>query len=395
MKLPHGGGAQSAIEPVRRWLVLGAGVVGLSACANLVPSPALRCEPVRWLFAGTDGKGLRALAFNACDGSLHAAGVVADVVKPRWTVSHPTLSVVYAAVDGSGSEGQVSAYAVNPSSGALTLLNSVGTGGGGATHLLLDAATQTLFVANFGGGSVASFPVRADGSLGERVSLIKATGSGPHRRQTSPHAHGVTLSPDGRFVLVPDLGADRVFIYARDAARHAILPDTSAPPRAFITPPGSGPRRVVFAASGRFAYVLCELTAEILTLRWDAAAGRLSPVQTTVLSRAGFQGARSASELLLSADGRFLYAGDRGESTLLVYRVDAATGELGLLQRVDSGGEVPWAFTLDPSGRWLLVANHRSNRIQVFRVDTGTGELGITPHGADSPGPASLGFGLV
>jgi len=186
-----------------------------------------------------------------------------------------------------------------------------------------------------------------------------------------------------------------VFIYARDAARHAILPDTSASPRAFVTPPGSGPRRVVFAASGRFAYVLCELTAEILTLHWDAAAGRLLPVQTTVLSRAGFQGARSASELVLSGDGRFLYAGDRGESSLLVYRVDAATGELGLLQRVDSGGEVPWALTLDPSGRWLLVANHRSNRIQVFRVDTGTGELGITPHGADSPGPASLGFGPV
>lgn len=395
MKQPDGLPLQAGIDGVRRGLMLAFGLAWLPGCSTPPQRNTAVCDQPEWLFAGSDTRGLHVFAFDACLGTLRAAGMAVDVAKPRWTQAHPRLPVLYVAVDGSGSEGQVAAYAVDRRSGALTPLSTVGTGGSGATHLLLDTRSHTVFAANFGGGSVASVAVQADGSLDERVSLIKATGSGPHRRQASPHAHGVTLSPDGRFVLVPDLGADRVFVYGLDAARHALLPDEASPPRAFAAAPGSGPRRVVFGASGSFAYVLCELTAEVLTLRWDSEAGRLTLLQSTALSRPEFQGARSASELSLSADGRFLYVADRGESTLLVYRVDAQTGELALAQRIASGGELPWALTVHASGRWLLVANQRSNRIQVFRVDTGTGLLEPSPHSAESPGPVSLGFGPV
>lgn len=388
--------AATGVDPVRRGMVLAMAMAGagLPACSGFPPGlSGARCDRPDWLYVGTDGRGLRAFAFDPCEGALSSAGMVLDVEKPRWTVAHPRLPVLYLAVDGSGAEGRMVACAVDGRSGALTLLNAVGAGGSGTTHLLLDAPGNTLFAANFGGGSVASASVRADGSLGERASLIQATGSGPHRRQASPHAHGVTLDPSGQFVLVADLGVDRVFVYGRGAGGHALLPDAASPPRAFAMAPGSGPRRVVFGVSGEVAYVLCELTAEILTLRWDAAQGRLAPVQSTALSSPGFQGNRSASEIALGSDGRFLYAADRGEATLLVYRVDPQTGLLALVQRIACAGELPWAFVIHPSGRWLVVANHRSNRLQVFQIDARTGLLALTGHTAESPAPVSLGFG--
>lgn len=385
---------RSLFGALRRKLALAAACTGLAACAPLPTRPAdAGCAPAAWLFAGTDGQGLRAFAFDACTGRLTSAGVVADLAKPRWTVAHPRRPVLYAAVDGSGAEGSIVSLGVDAASGRLTPLGTVGAGGSGTTHLLLDERSNTLLAANFGSGSVSSLALRDDGLPGPLVSVITANGSGPHRRQASPHAHGVTMSPDGRFVLVADLGADRVFVHALDAAQHRLQADDPARPRSHATGPGCGPRRVVFGPGGRQAYVLCELTAEILTLQWDAASGRLSPLQVTPMSSPGYAGARSASELALSADGRHLYAANRAEDELLVYRIDAASGALQLLQRQRTGGQTPWAFVLDPSGRWLLVANHRSNRIQVLRVEASTGLLTLTDQGADSPGPVSLGFG--
>lgn len=361
--------------------------MGMAGAAAAAP-----CNPSELVFLGTDGVGIRAARFDACAGTLTPLAQAADAKKSRWLLRHPQLPVLYAAAEGDDAGGYVLAYSVDGRTGGLTPLGEAGAGGAGTTHLWLDAPSMTLMAANFGAGTVSSMALQPDGKPGALVSTIKATGSGPHRRQASPHAHGVAVDPSGRHALVADMGADRVFVYGFDRATRALQPDDASAPRSYQAPAGSGPRRAVFGAQGRVVYVLNELSAEITTLRWDAVPGKLTPVQTLALSGPEFEGAKSASEFALSRDGRFAYVANRGENQLIVYRVDAASGELAPVQRLPSGGEAPWAFDIHPSGQWMLVANHRSQRVNLFRIDTATGLLSNTGVALESPTPVSVLF---
>jgi 6-phosphogluconolactonase len=251
---------------------------------------------------------------------------------------------------------------------------------------------MTLLAANFGAGSISSIAINADGSLGALVSTIQAAGSGPHKRQAGPHAHGAVVDPSGRFALVSDLGADRVFVDGFDRATHALSPADPAHPRAFAAPAGSGPHRAVFGADGRFVYLFNELSAELLTLRWDARGGQLALVQSLQTSSAEFKGVKSGSELALGRDGRFAYVENRGENALVVYRVDPVSGELAFVQRIACGGEKPWSFAIDGSGRWMLVANQQSNRVSLLRIDPASGLLADTGQAVEAPAPLSVAF---
>ena len=344
------------------------------------------------VYVGMQERQIRALRFDASTGRLTPLGTVAEGLRSTWTIAHPRLPILYAVDDDNTREGSVTAFAVDRRTGALTRINEVASGGSGATYLSLDVASMTLLAANFGGGSSSSIALNRDGSLGARVSTIKETGSGPHRRQTSAHAHGIVIDPTGQYALVSDLGADRVFVYGFDRATRELSRDDSANPPPFVAVPGSGPRHLAFGHDGRFAYLLNELTAEIVTLRWNASQGNLSSVQTLPTSSAAFEGVQSGAEIALSQDGRFVYIANRGENTLLVYRVQPDTGELALVQRTPSGGERPWHFAIHASGKWMLVANQRSGKVNVFGIDPATGKLTDTGQSAEIPTPVSLTF---
>jgi len=349
-------------------------------------------EPARLLaYVGSDGAQLHVLSLEA-DGRLAAPRVVAEVPKSRWLIANPAKAVLYVAIDGGAQEGSVAAFAMDRGSGALQALNAVPAGGSGTTFLSQDAASATLLAANFGSGTASSIAVKPDGSLDAKASTVQDAGSGPHRRQASPHAHAVTLDPSGHYALVSDMGADRVFVYGFDRARHQLVNDDAAAARAFATPPGSGPRRAMFGASGRVVYVLNELSAELMTLAWDGGTGRLTPLHTQAISSDGFTGAKSAAEIAQSRDGHFIYVADRGEGRLVVYRADPTSGRLSFEQRIPSGGDGPWAFDIDPSGHWLLVANYRSNKLNLFSIDPVTGRLSDTGQSVASPGPVSVAF---
>ena len=369
---------------------LGCTVALLAGC-SAPASISGACVPDELAYVGADGQPMQALRVDTCTGKLSALGPVAQVPKSRWILPHPMLDIVYVAVDAGPDEGSVAAYAVQRETGALTRLNAVPAGGTGTTHLWLDRPSMTLLASNFSSGTVTSIPVRADGRLGAPVSTMKDVGSGPHRRQASAHAHSATVDPSGRYALVADLGADRVFAYEFHRTKQALSGD-AAPDRAFVTPAGSGPRRAVFGPSGRSVYVLSELTAELLSLRWDPAQARLSGARVQPVSSAQFQGSRSASEMALGPDGRFLYVADRGENQLVVYRIDPVSGELGMVQRVASGGDGLWNFDIHPSGRWLLAAHYRSNSVNLLRIDPATGQLTPTGQALDTPAPVSVAF---
>jgi 6-phosphogluconolactonase len=241
---------------------------------------------------------------------------------------------------------------------------------------------STVFVANFGGGQVAAAPVQAGGRLLPPSSVQTDTGRGPNPKQNMPHAHGATLDPGGHFVLTPDMGADRIFVYRYDAAAKTLSPGD---PPFLQTPPGTGPRHLVFSPDGRFVFAVIELSAEVRAFRWDAKAGRLEPIQTVSLDKPGFTGTPSAAEVVVSHDGRFLYASNRAENSLLVFAIDGGTGRLTQVQDIPSGGDTPRSLGLDPSGRWMLTANENSNTLTVFAIDPRTGAL--SPAGPPVPVP--------
>ncbi|MES2258766.1 MAG: lactonase family protein [Pseudomonadota bacterium] len=369
-------------------LTLSAGLAGTCIGAATIAETA----QTELVYVGSQGQQIRALRFDVSTGKLAPIGPVAEGLRPTWTVAHPQLPMLYAVNDDNAKEGSVTAFAVDRATGALSKVNEVATGGNGTTHLWLDAPSMTIFAANYGGGSASSIALNGDGSLGALVSTLKAAGSGPHRRQASPHAHGVALDPSGRYALVADLGADRVFVYGFELASHALSPDDAAHPRSFAVPAGSGPRHLAFGANGHFVYLLNELNAEIMTLRWDAQQGHLTLVQSLPTSSPEFAGAKSGAEVAVSRDGRFVYVENRGENTLVVYRVNPASGELYFVQRTSSGGEAPWGLAIHSSGKWMLVAHQRSGKLNVFSIDPASGMLSDTGQSLDSPTPVSVTF---
>jgi len=368
-----------------KWLpfALGLAVATLTTHADEL---AAACGPANCkgdlVYIGTQndgpGQGIVAARFDPQTGHLTAVGQVTEVARPTWLLPHPKLPVLYS-VSEVGNDGHshaaVYSFSIDPGTGALKLLDKADSGGGGATHLALDTASSTLFVANYGTGQVTSLPVLSDGSLGNPVSNDTHAGSGPSPRQKSPHAHGVTVDPGHHYLLAPDLGDDRVYVYRLEGASHAFVP---ADPASEAVAPGSGPRHLVFHPNGRFAYLLTELSAEVITYRWDARHGRLTLLRKQSLTSPGYEGKKSVGEIAFSHDGRTLYVSDREQNDIVVYDVDARSGALGEVQRIGSQGQVPWHFTLDPTGRWLLVANQASGNVSVFKVDPGSGKLAAT-----------------
>jgi 6-phosphogluconolactonase len=364
---------------------------GLAGARIAVATPADNVQ-TDLVYVGSQSNQLHALRFDAASGKLSMIGLVAEGLRPTWSVAHPQLPILYAVNDIRANEGTVIAYAVDRASGKLSKVNDVTTGGKGSTYIWLDLPSLTLLVANYGGGSVSSIAVNKDGTLGALVSTIKATGSGPDRRQAEAHAHSVAVDPSGRYALVSDLGADRMFVYALDRTTHALTPDDAAHPRAFIATPGSGPRHFVFGANGNFVYLFNEMSAEITTLRWDAQKGRLTLVQSLQTSRPEFVGTKSGSEIAVSNDGRYVYAANRGENTLVVYRVNPESGELALVGRAPSGGDGPWSFAMHASGKWMLVVHQRSGKVNVLSVDPVSGMAADSGQAVEITTPVSVTF---
>jgi 6-phosphogluconolactonase len=331
-------------------------------------------------------KGIYAYRFDAKSGKFTAAGLAAETPNPSFLAVHPNGKFVYAVNEQN--DGMVSAFAIDGKTGLLKPLNQVSSKGSGPCHLALDRNGKWLFAANYNSGSVAAYAVRDDGSLGESSGFDQHKGSSADPgRQKGPHAHGTFVSRDNRFVLVPDLGLDKVFVYRVDDGK--LPPDD---PPFFQTPPGSGPRHLAFHPTGKFAYVLTEMGGKVVACKYNAG-GALEEMQTVDPLPADYQGARSGAEIEVHPNGRFLYASLRGNSnTIAVFAVDPGTGKLTAAGRVSSEGKTPRAFEIDPTGTFLIAANQDSDDVVVFRIDGKTGALTATGEKLQIGAPVSVVF---
>lgn len=382
---------------IMRLVALLAGLAATPLCAEEKNRPCdgdLCDHPLVYIGTRADGSGtgISAARFDEKTGHVAALGLAAEVARPTWLRASPHLPILYSVSETGNdgkSEGGFYSFHADPQTGKLTVISRVGSGGGGATHFALDAKAQTFVIANYGSGQVATIPLGPGGVLGSVASVQTDVGSGPSPRQKSAHAHGILIDPSGRYVLVADLGADRVFTYRLDLASRQLAPGD---PASFATAPGSGPRHLVFSPNGRFVYVNTELSSQILSFRWNAAAGKLEQIGAISTLSPDYKGQNGAGEIGFSADGEYLYASNRGEDTIVVYRADPASGALTEIQRVPSGGKSPWHFAIDYSGRWLLAANEGSDLVTVFRRDPASGKLSPTGESLASPHPSSVAF---
>jgi 6-phosphogluconolactonase len=358
--------------------------------------PAARGE--RLVFFGTYtrklSKGIYLSRFNSADGKLSEPELAAELTNPSWVALHPKRRALYSVAETSNYQGQktgaVAAFALDPATGKLTKLNELPSHGTSPCHITVDRSGRCAVVANYGTGSVACYPIKSDGSLGEASAVIQHTGSGPNQsRQQGPHAHQAVISQDNRFVFIPDLGLDKVMIYRLDPAKGTLTPND--PPFA-STPPGAGPRHMAFHPKGRYAYVICELTSVIAAYSYDASRGAFNQLTTVSTLPPDFSGRSSTAEIEVHPNGRFLYGSNRGHDTIAVFSIDASTGTLTLVEHVSTQGKTPRNFKIDPSGSFLLAANQDTDNVLVFRIDPSTGRLSPTGQSVQVGAPVCVEF---
>lgn len=331
-------------------------------------------------YTRTGSEGIYTTVLDPATGTLSQPVLAGKAQNPSFVAIHPNKRFLYAVGEGArpkdrGGKGAV-AFSIDQTSGRLTELNQQDAGGAAPCHLVVDPAGTRLIVANYGSGSVAVFPVAADGRLGARAQLIQHQGSGPNeRRQKGPHAHGVTLDSAGRHALICDLGIDKVMVYRLAGEGVSLRP---ANPPSASTPPGAGPRHAALAPDDRHLFVINELDSTITTYAWSAVAGALKQLGTVSTLPPGFADRNSTAEIAVHPSGRFVYGSNRGHDSIAVFAFDADSATLKPVQIQPCGGKTPRCFTLDPSGRFLLVANQASNNVVAYRIDAESGRLSAT-----------------
>jgi 6-phosphogluconolactonase len=337
----------------------------------------------------TESKGIYAYEFDADTGKLSSKGIAAETPDPSWVTVHPSGKYLYAANEA-GKASTVSAFAIDAKSGKLTLLNQLPSLGEDPCYLSFDKTGKYVLVANYSSGTIAVFPILADGRLGEHTAMVKDQGTtGSHKNQEGPHAHWIETSPDNRFALVADLGLDEALVYKFDAASGTLTPNEPAFARLKA---GSGPRHVAFHPKGKFVFVVSELSSTATSFAYDAKKGTLKEIGTVSTLPPGFSGRNDVAEAAVHPNGKFLYVSNRGNDSIAIFFIDAAKGTLTPVGGIPTGGKEPRHFAIDPSGKYLLAENQFSNNIVVFKIDAASG--GLTPTGqvVEVPSPVNIAF---
>lgn len=335
--------------------------------------------------------GIYTCQMDPATGALEQIAVTGEITDPSFLAIDPSGQHLYAVAETADvrGEGGAYAYSINPD-GSLTFLNKQSTGGPGPCHLAVDATDSYLIVANYAGGSVCTFPIGPDGHLQARSHFIQHKGSSINPdRQTKAHAHSINIDPSNSRAYVCDLGMDRVLVYRIDRERQRLDLDDALTVQ---TEPGHGPRHFDFHPSGDHCYALNEIGSTVAVYDYDGQSGRLTGKQLISTLPDGWEGTNGTADVHVSADGRFLYASNRGHDSIAIFAIDPATSQLTSIGHESTRGKTPRNFALSPDGRFLLAANQDSANIVAFAVDAETGRLVFTGDEIEIPAPVCIKF---
>lgn len=294
-------------------------------------------------------------------------------VQVAAKIGSPTyLSILdnrlYAVVQN-GEQGGVAAFELTKETGALRYLNRKLADGAPPCHV--STYKDYVLSANYHKGTVNLYKKNASGSIQREVSVAEHEGNGPHERQEKSHVHYAGHTPDGKYVISVDLGTDEVITYE-------IIKDTLKRVATFNTKAGSGPRHIAFHPKGKTAYLITELSSEIVVLAYDQETGTFTEKQTIKAIPEDFTETNDASAIHISPDGKFLYTGNRGHNSIAVFSIDENTHQLSFIEHTSTEGDWPRDFSLDPTGKYMVVANQHSHELALFKRDVETGILTFT-----------------
>jgi 6-phosphogluconolactonase len=377
----------------------------LMAYVGTFSSPLRDMLPTQVDLPPGNGRGIHLFRVDRTTGALTPDSVHEMGTSPSCLVFNAAGTRLYSANEtdrvGETREGTVSAFAVEPATGRLQPLNTVRSGGAGPTYVSVHPSGRFLLVANYFGGSVAVLPILPDGSLGAPSDIQVDAGTlGPTKATHAPpgsfaisghdrtHAHMIQADPSGRFVLHVDLGLDQIFVWKFDDQHGRLTPND---PASISLPPGDGPRHFHFHPNGRWFYSIQEEGSTVALFDYDATTGRLTARQTISSLPPGFAGSNFCSEIMVSADGRFVYAGNRLHDSIAIFSV-GPNGELTFVADEPTRGNYPRSFNTDPTGRFLYSCNQRADNITMFRADPQTGRLAFTGHYTPVGNPSIIVF---
>lgn len=377
----------------------------LMAYVGTYTSPLQNMRPTQVDLPPGNGKGIHLFTVNRTTGAMTPAGIYEMGTSPSCLAFNAARTILYSANEteriGDDEAGSISAFTIDPSKGRLKLINSVSSGGKGPAYLCVHPSGKFVLVANYFGGSVSVLPIEADGSLGEATDVKKSQGTvGPRTASSAPpgsfafsghdqtHCHMIEADPTGRYVLSVDLGLDQIQIWKFDGKTGVL---TANDPPFISLPPGDGPRHFAFHPSQPWLYSLQEEGSTITLFDYDGEKGSLAPRQRISSLPPGYAGSNFCSEIMLSADGRFVYAGNRLHDSIAIFAV-GKEGKLTFVADEWTRGNYPRSFNFDPTGEFLYCCNQRADHVTTFRVDKKTGLLHFTGHYTPVGNPSIIVF---
>lgn len=343
-------------------------------------------------FAAGDKGGIHAYRLDLKSGKLalaHRTEGVEHAFFIATTADGKFLYSIYAKEFGGQNPEEVAAFSIDRKSGMLKPLNRQSARGAAACYVDVDKTGKSLLLANYLTGSVAAFPIKGDGSLGESSAFMQHVGSSINPdRQKEPHAHCFVISPDNRFALAADLGVDQILSYRLDAASARLEPS----PQPFVrTPPGAGPRHLTFHPDGKNVYVINELANSVTHYSYEPQSGTLIERDTIATLPADFQGVSHTADVKITADGKLLYGTNRGHDSIAAYRIGDG-GKLSLIEITPSLGKGPQNLAIAPGGELLLCANMAGDNLSVFRIERATGKIAPVGEPIEITGPSCIKF---
>ncbi|MBY0589602.1 lactonase family protein [bacterium] len=377
----------------------------LVAYVGTFSSPLKDVLPTQVDLPPGNGRGIHFFHVDRATGALKPLGVFEMGTSPSCLAINGLGTRLYSANEtdrvGEKNTGTISSFQIDAADGSLKPMNTVPSGGAGPTYVSIHPSGRFLFVANYFGGSVAVIPILKDGSLGSASDVKNDEGSiGPTRAKNAPsgsfaisghdrtHAHMIEAESSGKYVLHADLGLDQIFLWSFDENAGKLHPHQ---PPMISLPPGDGPRHFDFHPNGRAIYSIQEEGSTVVRFDFDPVQGTLSPQQTISTLPAGFAGSNFCSEILVSNDGRFLYAGNRLHDSIAIFSI-GLQGELSYLGEEWTRGNYPRSFQIEPTGRFLYCCNQRADHVTIFRIDPKNGSLRFTEQYVPVGNPSMITF---
>ncbi|MDA7025229.1 lactonase family protein [Bacillus sp. CLL-7-23] len=331
-------------------------------------------------YTKADSEGIYTFELDTKEKTLTTPKPVAKLGSPTYLTIAEDNHMLYAVIND-GNQGGVAAYQIDGLTGDLSFMNKQTADGPSPCHVSVEHRDHHVLSANYHSGTITAYPLDENRGLLASVSQVKHDGSGPHERQEKAHTHYSGFTPDEKYVVAVDLGSDQVITYQ-------LLKDKLEKVKSFNTAPGSGPRHIEFHPNEKYAYVMTELSNEIIVLEYQATTGEFQEMQTISALPEGFTGSSQGGAIHVTKDGNFVYVSNRGHDSIAVFSVQQGSGRLSLVEHVSTEGEWPRDFAFDPTEQFLIASNQETGTLTLFERDPLTGKLTLLQ--SDVPAPEAV-----